>query len=89
MKATTPSISADGHYVTFYSDASNLTGTADANGSTSDIFVYDTVAHTTTNITDGGNNASYDPSISADGSSVVFTTSSTNLEEGVTHPSLG
>ena len=27
-----PSISADGHYVTFYSNASNLTGTADANG---------------------------------------------------------
>jgi Tol biopolymer transport system component len=47
------------------------------------------VAHTTTNITDGGNNASVYPSISADGSSVVFATSSTNLEEGVTHPSLG
>ena len=72
MKATTPSISADGHYITFSSQASNLTGTADANGNTSDIFVYDTVAHTTTNITDGGNGDSYEPSISADGHYITF-----------------
>ena len=48
-----------------------------------------TTAGTITNITDSGNNQSVQPSISADGSSVVFTTYSTNLEEGVTHPSIG
>ena len=63
--------------------------TPDANGTISDIFVYDTVTHTATSITDGGNGLSIDPSISADGSRVVFTTYSTNLEEGVTHTSLG
>src|SRR5262249_36521118 len=44
----------DGRYITFRSEATNLTGTADANGNTDDIFLYDTVAKTTTNITDGG-----------------------------------
>jgi hypothetical protein len=52
-----PSISSDGHYVAFWSQASNLTGTPDTNGNTADIFIYDTVNHTTTNITDGGNAA--------------------------------
>jgi Tol biopolymer transport system component len=41
----TPSISADGRYVAFVSDASNLVS-GDTNN-TSDIFVYDTVANTT------------------------------------------
>jgi hypothetical protein len=75
------SISADGHYVTFYSGASNLTGTADANGKTSDIFVYDTLTHTTTNITDGGNGDSYFPSISADGHYVTFQSGASNLTD--------
>ncbi len=82
-----PSVSADGHTVAFYSTATNLTGQTDLNGSITDVFVYDTVAKTTTNITNGGNSDSYSPSVSADGSSVVFDTYATNLDGG-THPTL-
>jgi len=85
----TPSISADGQHVAFYSNATNLvSGQTDENGSTRDVFVYDTVAKTMTNITNGGNNGSATPSISPDGSSVVFNTLATNLDGG-THLSIG
>ena len=83
-----PSISADGRYVAFVSNASNLVG-----GDTNlrpDIFVYDTVANTTTRISvasDGtqGNGDSAYPSISADGSRVAYWSNASTLVSGDTN----
>jgi Tol biopolymer transport system component len=78
-----PSISADGRYVAFTSDASNLVS-GDTNNA-SDLFVYDTVANTTRRVSvddngiQGNNNYSYNPSISADGSYVAFDSDASNL----------
>ncbi|MBZ0320238.1 MAG: hypothetical protein K8L91_27750 [Anaerolineae bacterium] len=77
-----PALSADGRYVAFESDATNLV-TGDTNGGT-DIFVRDRQANTTTRVSvaTGGtqsDNGSYRPRISADGSIVVFTSYATNL----------
>jgi Tol biopolymer transport system component len=77
-----PSLSADGRYVAFVSDASNLVS-GDTNGAP-DIFVYDTVANTTRLVSVGdngtqGNNSSFSPSISADGSYVAFSSIASNL----------
>jgi hypothetical protein len=83
-----PSISADGRYVAFTSFASNLVS-GDTNG-TADIFVYDTVANTTRHVSVSsngtqGNDISYYPSISADGSYVAFTSFASNLVSGDTN----
>jgi Tol biopolymer transport system component len=83
-----PSISADGRYVAFYSDANNLVS-GDTNNAP-DIFVYDTVANTTRRISVGdngnqGNNLSSSPSISADGSYVAFSSYASNLVSGDTN----
>jgi len=77
-----PSISADGRYVAFQSDATNLVS-GDTNGR-SDIFVRDLVDGTTTrvSITDAeaqANSGSMWPSISADGRYVAFQSDATNL----------
>jgi Tol biopolymer transport system component len=74
-----PAISADGRYVAFESDADNLVPN-DANDTT-DVFVRDRVAATTTRVsigTDGteADDTSYDASISADGRYVAFTSDS-------------
>jgi Tol biopolymer transport system component len=83
-----PSISADGRYVAFVSDASNLVN-GDTNGA-DDIFVYDTVANTTRRVSVGdngteGNNDSWSPSISADGRYVAFSSNANNLVSGDTN----
>jgi Tol biopolymer transport system component len=83
-----PSISADGRYVAFSSNASNLVS-GDTN-SENDIFVYDLQTGTTKRISvasDGtqGNQDSYNPSISADGRYVAFRSSATNLVSGDTN----
>ena len=77
-----PSISANGRYVAFESDASNLVP-GDANGFT-DVFVRDRTLHKTylVSVGPGGvqaNNASYGPAISADGRYVAFTSDASNL----------
>ena len=82
-----PSISADGHYVAFYSQASNEVS-GDTNG-TYDVFLRDTVANTTMRVSvdaNGveGNGGSLYPSISADGRYVAFTSNATNLVTGIT-----
>ena len=85
-----PSISADGRHVAFYSDASNLVD-GDTNGS-GDIFVHDRLTSVTTRVsvsTAGieGNQSSEEPSISisADGRFVAFESSATNLVDGGTN----
>ena len=76
------SISADGRYVAFESDASNLVS-GDTN-QTADVFVRDRVAGTTERVSvssDGSeaNGESFDVSMSADGHSVVFASFASNL----------
>jgi Tol biopolymer transport system component len=77
-----PSISADGRFVTFHSDASNLV-VGDTNSS-SDIFVYDRrtgrTERASVNFADNeGLSDSESPSISADGRFVAFLSDSGNL----------
>ncbi|MCY2987716.1 MAG: Ig-like domain-containing protein, partial [Planctomycetota bacterium] len=86
--ADTPSISADGRYVAFMSDASNLVS-GDTNG-TSDVFVRDTLSNTTSRISldtagNQANSGSYAPSISADGRYVAFQSTASNLASGDTN----
>ena len=80
-----PSISADGRFVAFHSDASNLVA-GDGNG-TSDVFVRDRATGKTRRVSVSsagaeGNGASYNPSISADGRFVAFESSASNLVAG-------
>jgi PKD repeat protein len=84
-----PLISADGRFVLFTSDASNLVS-GDTNG-VSDAFVHDSQSGETQRVSvasDGrqGNSRSYyHPSISADGRFVAFTSAATNLVYGDTN----
>jgi len=89
-----PSISADGRFVAFESDASNIVP-GDTNSSpdffpSQDIFVRDTLTNTTTRVSvdSAGNQAnrgSVFSSISADGRFVVFTSEASNLVPGDTN----
>jgi WD40 repeat protein len=77
-----PSISGDGRYVAFASDATNLVPN-DTN-SQPDVFVRDMSAHTTVraNVSSGGSQANgntYQPAISGNGHVVAFTSNATNL----------
>ena len=79
-----PSISEDGRFVAFRSDASNLVA-GDSNG-TSDIFVRDTLSGTTTRVSTGAageaNAYSQSPRISSDGRHVAFASGASNLVAG-------
>ena len=83
-----PSISADGRYIAFYSEASNLVA-GDTNG-LFDVFVHDRSTGATTQVSvafdgtppDGG---SYSPSISADGRYIAFHSIAANLVAGDTN----
>jgi len=86
--STTPSISADGRYVSFGSNASNLVS-GDTNDLT-DVFVHDLQTSATTLVSvasDGtqGRDISQTSSISADGRYVFFNSSATNLVSGDTN----
>lgn len=87
--SSAPSISNDGRYVAFRSDATNLVA-GDTNGE-GDVFVRDRTAGTTTRVSvaNGGGQAtggtSYMPQISGDGKSVVFVSLSTNVVSGDTN----
>ncbi len=78
----TPSVSADGRFVTFSSEASNLIP-ADMNGE-NDIFVYDRQAGAIERVSvnaDGeeADDDSYDPAVSADGRYITFESDAGNL----------
>jgi Tol biopolymer transport system component len=80
-------ISADGRFVVFTSDASNLVA-GDTNGAR-DVFLRDMAAGTTTRLSVGlggmqGNSGSYAPSITPDGQSVTFKSYATNFAAGTT-----
>ena len=83
-----PSISADGRYVAFTSYSSNLVS-GDTNNNY-DIFIRDQKTGTTEliSVSSSGvqaNSHSWEPSISADGRYVAFSSSSTNLVSGDTN----
>ncbi|MFO0695327.1 MAG: hypothetical protein U0230_17320 [Polyangiales bacterium] len=82
-----PSISDDGRYVVFESEASNLV-TGDTNG-VADVFLRDRTAHTTTRVsvsTSGveSNGASREVAISGDGTVVAFDSVAQDLVDGST-----
>ncbi len=86
-----PSISADGRFVAFNSDADNLV-VGDSNGLMGrlDIFVHDRATGTTQRVSIDsagaeGNGSSNRPSISADGRFVAYRSSSDNLVAGDTN----
>jgi len=76
-----PQISADGTKIAFASRATDLLPTATTN--TSNVFAYDVVTGTTTLVSagpgNGGNGSSHHSSISADGTTIVFTSRATDL----------
>jgi Tol biopolymer transport system component len=85
LHSTSPSLSADGRLVAFDSWESNLVP-GDTNGRF-DVFVFDRQAQTTERVSLSsagveGNNDSIDPSISADGRLVAFTSDADNLVAG-------
>src|SRR5581483_4479049 len=82
-----PAVSADGRYVAFASDATNLVP-GDTNNAT-DVFVHDRQAGTTTRVSvaaGGGQagDASFGPSLSGDGGIVAFVSRSADLVAGDT-----
>ena len=82
------SLSADGRYVAFTSVAANLVA-GDTNGF-EDVFIQDRTTRLTTRISVSGSgvqgdDGSYDPSISADGRYVAFTSAATTLITGDTN----
>jgi Ca2+-binding RTX toxin-like protein len=86
--SVSPSISADGRFVAFDSNASNLVP-GDTNN-TFDIFVRDVLTNTTSRVSvnsagNQGNNFSLFPSISADGRFVAFDSNASNLVPGDTN----
>ncbi|MEG3908587.1 calcium-binding protein [Microcoleus sp. w2-18bC1] len=83
-----PSVSANGRFVAFSSNASNLVP-GDSNNS-HDIFVRDLLTNTTTRVSvdsagNQGNNGSFESSISADGQKVAFSSEASNLVPGDTN----
>ncbi|QDG74607.1 PD40 domain-containing protein [Labrenzia sp. PHM005] len=76
------SISGDGNFVVFESDATNLVnGQSDTNG-LKDIFIYDVNSQTVQNLTLGANGESIKAVTSQDGMIVVFESDATNLVSG-------
>nr|WP_300148664.1 putative Ig domain-containing protein [Propionicimonas sp.] len=85
-----PAVSADGRWVVYRSDASNLVA-GDTNGSY-DVFVWDRVSEVTqrVSVASDGTQADYDswgPAISADGRWVTYYSSASNLVAGDTNGS--
>ena len=83
-----PSLSADGRFIAFSSDATNLVS-GDTNG-VSDVFVRDMQTGLTTRISVDssgvqGDNYSYGASISVDGHTIAFVSPATNLVPGSTN----
>lgn len=80
-----PSISGNGRYVAFLSNAPNLGSSEFFSATSAEVFVHDTQTGETKQVSaaaDGtdSNSANYDPSISTDGRHVAFASRATNLD---------
>jgi RHS repeat-associated protein len=89
------SVSADGRFVAFFSESSDLiTGFTDGNGTgwgAGDVFLRDMatgetrlISHIPGETKTSGNGVSFQPVVSADGSKVLFRSNATNLVTGLT-----
>ena len=83
-----PSISADGRFIAFYSEPTNLV--SHNTNKASDIFVHDLWTRDTTRVSvaSGGtqsNGPSWEPSISGDGRYIAFVSTANNLVSGDTN----
>jgi Tol biopolymer transport system component len=78
-----PSISGDGRYVVFASEADNLISN-DTNGA-GDIFIHDVQTGVTSGVSTTGNAGASDAGISLDGRFVVFASNASNLVAGDTN----
>ncbi|HCH5773729.1 TPA: PxKF domain-containing protein [Vibrio parahaemolyticus] len=81
-----PSISADGRYVAFRSEATNLVD-PDLNGAAADVYVYDRIMETLELVSADesgvqGDSTSLEPSLSPDGSVVMFASYAANFVSG-------
>jgi hypothetical protein len=85
------SLSADGRYLVYISTGYNLVPNQTRNNSTTtqNVYLYDTatgtstlISHDASSATENGNGASFDPVISADGSTVAFYSTATDLIAG-------
>jgi Tol biopolymer transport system component len=89
--STAYSISADGAYLAFQSEATNIVGFQADSNAFYDVFLYSRssqgvtlVSHTAASASTAGNDWSHAPLISADGGFVVFGSYATNLVTGQT-----
>jgi len=78
-----PDVSADGRFIVYESNATNLSATVDNNNAT-DIFLFDSLSGSTevvsiNSVGEQGNGISRNPSVSDDGRFVVFESQSSNL----------
>ena len=84
-----PSISVDGRFVAFDSNANNLVPGVNSGegefGRNTNILVHDRVTGTTEALTAGADGRSFAPSISGDGRFVAFESNATNLVTGDTN----
>lgn len=92
LNSNAATISADGHYIAFESDANNLVS-SDINGNLYDIFVRDRQTGQTTLVSvssngSQGNKASNRPAISSDGRFVAFESIATNLVSSDTNSAI-
>lgn len=89
--STSPSISNDGRFISFVSDATNLLAPGEKTTSRTDIFVYDTRNGTTQRVAPLGTTVatvepsgpSFDAEISADGRYVAYTSTANNIVVGI------
>lgn len=89
--SSAPSISADGRFIAFESNASNLPLRVFDTNNQTDIFVYDQSTNSTELVSStlfgiqSGNSFSLNPSISADGNFIAFESNASNLVAGDTN----
>jgi hypothetical protein len=92
-----PTISADGTFIAFESAATDLISPiVEGNAQLPDIFLYNRltgtltlVSHISSSLNTTGNNASENPILSSDGSSIAFTSMATDLVAGQTDANNG
>ncbi len=79
-----PALSADGRYIAFESQATNLDGHYNADAGVSQIYMHDRIEQTTKLVSISsdqvtGDGSSYAPAISGDGQTILFASDSDNL----------